>query len=763
MKDDLSVVGKRLPRWDAAAKATGAAKYAADIQLPGMLIGKVLTSPHAHARILNIDTSKAENLPGVEAVITYADVPHNLYNPNKLNYILPHPETELKDMYVLSDKARYVGDRIAAVAAVDAATADKAVKLIEVKYEVLPAVFDALEAMKPGAPQIHDFAKNNISLHMKFPIAWGDVGKGFEEADVVVEETFHTARNHIAQLEPCACVVDFSSDGRLTIWSGSQHPFLHRRKIAEIFGLPEGMIKWITPHVGGGFGKLGSIAVEPVCVALAMKAGKPVKIEYTREEDFICTELRQRFIAKTKMGFKKNGAITAIQEEMIVDGGAYFTHNSSTTGAEMGGFTGLYHCPSVAAEASCVYTNLPVTGGVRGYGDSEGTCMVEQLMDRAASKLGIDPLEIRLKNVKKAGDPSSCGLPMETCSLEEMMRLGAEKIGWKEKRAANKSEGPKKRGIGMGIMMDVSGAQPFDIQHRNVAIKFNEDGSVNLSFSSVDVGQNLHGTMAQMAAEILGIPYEDVHIQTGDTDINLYDTGQHASGGCYQVGQAVVIAAEDAKKALLERAAKKLDAAVGELEARDRRVYVVSDPEKSISIAEIAKDAIYNFEGQHSNISGKGSFSATKNPPPFAAVFAEVEVDVETGEVKVLKILYIFDCGKAINPATVEGQLEGGVAQSIGYVLSEDYMVNKKTGAVMTDNFTTYRLAGTLDMPDMEVVLYEELVPSGPFGAKGAGHSTMIAVTPAIVNAIYDAVGVFITDMPATPEKILKALKDQQR
>ncbi len=761
MNDELSVVGKRLPRWDAHSKATGAAKYTADIQLPGMLIGKVLTSPFAHARILKIDTSKAARLPGVEAVITYADVPHNLYNPNKINYILFHPEAELKDMYVLSDKARFVGDKIAAVAAADAATAEEAVKLIEVEYEVLPAVFDAIEAMKPGAPRIHDFAQNNVSLHMKFPVAWGDVQKGFEEADLVLEEAFQTARNHISQMEPCACVVDCSSEGRLTIWSASQHVFLQRRKIAYIFDLPEGMIKWITPHVGGGFGKLGSLFLEPVCVALAMKAGKPVKIVYTREEDMICTEVRQRYLAKTKIGFKKDGSLTALQEDLIVDGGAYFSHNSSTTAVEMGGFTGLYRCPSVAAEADCVYTNMPVTGGVRGYGDAEATCMLEQLIDLAANKLGMDPLDVRLKNVKQTGDPSSTGLPMEGCSLEALMKLGAEKIGWREKKAAKKSEGLKRRGIGMGIMMDVSGAQPFDIQHRNASIKFNEDGSITLSFSSADLGQNLHGAMAQMAAEILGLHYEDIHIQTGDTDVNLYDTGQHASGGCYQVGQAVIQAAEEAKGQLLERAAKRLGRAPGDLEVKDRRIYAVSDPEKSVSVAEIAREAIYNFEGQHLNISGKGSFSPTKNPPPFAAVFAEVEVDMALGEVKILKILYVFDCGKAVNPATVEGQLEGGVAQSIGYVLTEDYKVNEKTGVVESDNFTTYRLVGTLDMPELEVVLYEDPVPSGPFGAKGLGHSTMIAVTPAIFNAIYDATGVLVTEAPATPERILAALKKE--
>jgi len=547
MSEELLVVGKRLPRWQAHAKAMGAAKYTVDIKLTGMLVGKVLASQYPHARIKKIDKSKAEKLPGVEAVITWDDVPQKLYNPSKLDLILRHPEGELKDMYVISEKARFVGDRIAAVAAIDASTAEEALKLIKVEYEVLPAVFDPIEAMKPGAPRVHEFAQNNISLHIDFPVAWGDVEKGFQEADVVVEKTFRTAKNHICQIEPCACVASFDADGRLTVWSPSQHVFLHRRKLAELFDMPEGMIRWITPHIGGAFGKYGSFGVEPICVGLAKKAGKPVKLEYSREEDLFGTEARQRYIATGKIGVNKDGTITALQEKLIVDGGAYFTHNSSTTGVNMGSFVGLYRCPNVAAEADCVYTNVPPTGGVRGYGNHEGTCVLEQLVDLTAKKIGIDPIELRLKNIKHAGDPSSTGLPMETCTFEECIHLGMEKIGWKEKRARKKGNGTKRYGIGMANMMDVSGAQPFNIQRRNAYIKFNEDGSANLIVGGAEIGQNLMGTMAQLAAETLGVTYEDIHIVTGDTDSSMSDHRHHACGGCYQMGNAVIIAARKPK------------------------------------------------------------------------------------------------------------------------------------------------------------------------------------------------------------------------
>ena len=759
MIDELSVIGKRVSRWGAYDRVTGAAKYTVDIKLPRMLVGKVLTSPYPHARIIKIDKSKVEKLPGVEAVITFEDIPKKLFTPNRHDLILYHPENERKDMYVISEKARFVGDRVAAVAAVDAATAQKALELIEVKYEVLPAVLDPIEAMKPGAPRIHDFAPNNISLHLNFPGSRGDVEKGFGEADCVIEETFRTSKQHISQLEPCACAASFGPDGRLTIWSPGQSAFLQRRKVAELFDMPEGMIKWITPHVGGSFGKSGALSVEPICVALTKKTGKPVKIEYSREEDFRGTETRQTYVATGKIGVKKDGTITALQEKLIVDGGAYFSRNSTTSMASMGGFTGLYRCPNVAAEADCVYTNILTTGGIRGYGNSEGTCVLEQLVDKAAKEIGMDPIQLRLRNIKKAGDPDNKGLPMETCTLEELIKVGAEKIGWAEKRARKKQNGTKKYGIGMAIMMDVSGAHPSCIQHRNAYIKFNEDGSANLVVTAYDMGQNLPGACAQIAAEVLGIRYEDIHILNGDTDSTMFDTGIGASAGLYQVGQAVMKAAQEARRQLLERAGKRLRLAPEELEVRDRRIYVKSDPQRGISVAEVTRQATYNLEGEHLNIFGKGSFSPTQSPPPFATVFAEVEVDTETGEVRVQKILYVNDSGRVINPATVEGQIEGGIAQSVGYCLTEDYVINRETGVLESDNFTTYKIPSALDVPETEVILYEEPVPSGPFGAKGVGHGTTIAVNPAIANAIYDAVGVFITDMPATPEKIFEALR----
>jgi xanthine dehydrogenase molybdenum-binding subunit len=761
MSEKLTVVGKRLPAWAAFEKVTGAAKFTVDTKLPGMLVGKVLTSPHPHAKIKRIDKSKAEKLPGVEAVITWDDVPHKLFNPSHNDLSLHQPENELKDMYVISEKARFVGDIIAAVAAVDEATAEEALSLIVVEYEVLPAVFDPIEAMKPGAPTIHDFAKNNVSLHSKFPVSLGDVEKGFEESDIVVEATFKTSKQHLSQFEPCSCVASFDASGRLTIWAHNQRPFIVRTKLAGLFDMPEGMVRWITPHMGGGFGKKANSGVDPICIALAKKTGKPVKMEFTREEDFLSTATRESFIESGKMGVKNDGTIIALEQRLTVNSGAYFNRSSAVGDVCMAHFTGVYRCPNSSAEMDAVYTNLPISGGMRGYGIPEACFLLDQLIDIAAEKLGMDPLELRLKNLKKLGDPSQVGVPLETYTQEKCIRLGAERIGWKEKRARKKENGTKRCGIGMCIYFDVSGAQPFHIQDRNVFIKLNEDGSANLTLGVSDIGQNLIGTSAQIAAEVLGLRYEDIHIVAGDTDNCLFDAGTYANNGSYILGNAVMKVATEVKKQVTEQAAKRLGVSPDELDIKDRKVFVRADPSKDVAVTEICKGAIYNHEGQHLHISAKGSFPATQNPSPVGAVFADVEVDIETGEVKILKLLLVHDCGKQINPATVEGQLEGAMALGIGYALFEDFYVNTKDGRLESDNFNTYKLPAALDLPDMEVIVLDEPVPSGPFGAKGVGMSGVMGVAPAIANAVYDAVGIRIEDMPLTPEKLLRALKNR--
>jgi len=761
MTQEFSVVGKRITQVDTAAKATGAARYTTDIKLPGMLIGRVLHSPYPHAKIKKIDKSKAEKLTGVEAVITIDDTDRTLWARSFRDMpMAPSGSLQRADEYILADKARYVGDPVAAVAAVDEKTADEALDLIEVEYEKLPFVLDPWEAMKPGAPQIHDYAGNNIAVHLTPPpfLVKGNVEKGFAESDVVVEESFFASKQVGCHLETQACVASVDANGKITCYSPCQlaHPF--RRELGKIFNKPLGMINVISPFVGGSFGTRLSCHNEPICIALAMKAGKPVKLVYTKEEDFTCIDTRTPHYFTIKMGFKKDGTLNAFTVHTTTWSGGYLSRAQLAGGITLVWALGHYRCPNTDGWCDVVYTNTTLSGAMRGFGNPAVMWGVEQVMDMAAEKLDIDPLELSLKNVKHAGEMANLGLPIESSYIDDCIREGAKRIGWKEKRGKRKG-GRARRGVGMATMTHCSGAWPLLIEHSNAFIKFNEDDTISLTVNPGSPGTHIWGTLAQIAAEELGIRVEDISIVTGSTEATMFDLGSHASRSTYVTGNAVLEAARQAKAQLLERAAKMLETSPDELEVEDRQVYVKKAPEKSISVADVCFDAIWNLKGESLNISGKSSWASHYNSVPTAAYFAEVEVDTETGEVKVIKFVTAVDCGKAVNPMTVEGQCEGGIQQGIGYGLTEDYVINKDTGVVESDNFTTYKMPGTLDMPETEVIIIDKPDPKGPFGAKGVAEPGLVGIAPAIANAVYDAVGVRITDLPITPEKVLAALK----
>jgi len=761
MAEKFSVVGKRITQVDAAAKATGAARYTVDIKLPGMLVGRVLHSPYPHAKIKKIDKSKAEKLPGVEAVITIDDTPKIRWARSFRDLpMAPSGSLQQSDEYILADKARYVGDPVVAVAAVDEKTADEALDLIEVEYEELPFVLDPREAMKPGAPQIHDYAKNNIVVRATPPpfLVKGDVEKGFAESDVVVEESFFVSKQVACQMEPQACVASVDANGRITCYSPCQlaHPF--RRELGKMFNKPVGRINVISPFVGGSFGTRLSCHNEPICVALALKTNKPVKLEYTKEEDFTATDTRTGDYYTVKMGFKKDGTLHAFTIHTTAWSGGYLGRAQLAGGITLVWGLGHYRCPNTDGWCDVVYTNVPLAGAMRGYGNPEIMWGVEQTMDIAAEKLGIDPVELRLKNVKHTGEMANMGLPIESSYIDDCIREGAKRIGWKEKRTKRKA-GKIRWGVGMATMTHCSGAWPLLIEHSSAFIKFNEDGTISLMVNPGSPGTHIWGTLAQIAAEELGISVEDVNVVTGSTDATMFDLGSHASRSTYVTGNAVLEAARQAKAQLMERAAKMLGVSPDELDVKDRQVYVKKAPEKHISVADVCFDAIWNLKGESLNISGKSSWASHYNSVPTAAYFAEVAVDTETGEVKVIKFITATDCGTAINPMTVEAQCEGGIQQGIGYGLTEDYVINKDTGVVESDNFTTYKMPGTLDMPETEIIIIDKPDPKGPFGAKGVGEPALVGVAPAIANAVYDAVGVRITDLPITPEKVIAALK----
>ncbi len=766
MGQEFSAVGKRIIQKDTPIKATGAARYGTDIKLPGMLVGKVLRSPYPHARIKRIDKSRAEKIPGVKAVISLEDTPKILYASSFRDQpMAPSGSLQKPDEYILVDKARYVGDAVAAVAAVSEQVAEEALNAIKVEYEELPFVTNPRDAIKPGAPVIHDYAPDNVAARVSYPMAEGDVEKGFKECDVIAEGSYFVTKQVACYLETQTTIGDVDANGRVTCYSPCQLAFPLRRELAKIFNLPEGMVNVVTPFVGGSFGARLSVYNEPIGVALALKARKPVKIEYSMEENFTCVHTRTGDEYTVKMGFKKDGTLHAMQISVLTWAGGYIGRAQLAGGIMLIWGMGHYRCPNRAGDCVIAYCNITPSGAQRGYGNSEVMWGVEQTMDMGAEKLGIDPVELRLKNIKKVGEHSNIGTmgfqPIQSYYLEDCLNVGAEKIDWKEKWGAEKG-GVKRRGVGVATMTHCSGAYPLLIEHSGAMVKFNEDGSVNLIINPGSPGTHIWGTLSQIAAEELGIYPEDFHVVAGETDKTLFDLGSHASRSTYVTGTAVMLAAREAKGQMLERAGKMLDVAPDELEVKDRKIYVKSAPEKGLSVAEVVSSAMWDLKGASLNIAGKSSFAATAASPPTAAYFAEVEVDTETGEVEVLKFTTVQDCGTAINPMTVEGQCEGGIQQGIGYALTEDFFVNKDTGALESDNFNTYKMPCSLDIPEMDVIILNKPDPLGPFGAKGVGEPASVGVAPAIANAIYNAVGVRITELPVTPEKVLAALKEKK-
>ncbi|MDP2917012.1 MAG: molybdopterin-dependent oxidoreductase [Dehalococcoidia bacterium] len=771
--EEFSVVGKRVPDVSGAEKVTGAAKFVSDICLPGMLIGKVLHSPYAHARVVSIDTSKTEKLPGVVAVVTSKDTPKKPYCEN-LSVFQVHSPEEIGgafDQYIMEDHIHYAGQAVAGVAAISEKVAEEALELINVKYEVLPAVFNETEAVKDGAPQVHEFVqrwhngvpkmeaveRNMAGFAVMPPL--GDVEQGLRDADYVIDESGNTSKQKHASLETFSCVASFDARSRLTLWTQTQFPFFLRKMISYIFDIPEGMVRVRSDYIGGAFGAGLCVCKEPICIVLAQKSGKPVKLVYTRQEDFTDRPSRTEFAYRLRMGVKRDGTITATDREVLCKAGAHSESSINAALVGMGAAGSLYRRLSSRARADAIYTNKIPCGAMRGFGNPEETFVREQVMDEAAEKLGMDPLEFRLRNLCKVGEPGVFGpnFPITSTAMAECIKIGAEKVGWKEKHGRKQTE-TRRRGVGVSCMSHGASAFPVYIEHSNALIKFNDDASIILTVFPPPIGTNSTTSLAQIAAEVLNIPCEEVHVIWGDTDVTLFETGSYASRTAYVVGNAVKEAALEAKRKLLNLASKKLGVTADELELKDKILYVKANPQKQVPASQIIKEALYAF-GNVEHITGSCSFRPRVSPPGYQAAFADIEVDTETGEVQISRLVIANDSGRMINPMIVEGQLQGAALLCLGYALWEEPMMDDKTGRILTDDFDTYKIATTLDMPEMELITIEQPDPAGPFGAKGAGEQGGINMAAAVANAIYDAVGVRLWELPLTPEKVLKALK----
>ncbi len=761
------VVGQNARKVEGIKLVTGGAAFTDDIHLPGMLYGKVLPSPHAHARIRRIDASEARALPGVHTVLTYQDVPR-----------VPHttagqawPEPSPYDTYLLDSKVRFVGDRVAAVAAESRSIAERALELIEVEYEVLPAVLDMERAMAPGAPVIHDEPdatgiydrEHNIAGYILREI--GNVDEGFRQADYIIEREFRTQRQQHAMLEPHVSIAWLDPDGRLVIRSSTQVPYHCRRQVAMILQLPVSRVHVIKPRIGGGFGGKQEMLLEDITGMLALAARRPVKIEYTREEEFYMARSRHPQILKMKRGVKRDGTVVASDLKVLATTGAYGSHSTTVQGNTGSKVLPLYRTGNMRFECHVVYTNMPVAGAFRGYGCPQGFFAQETVADEIAEQLGIDPLEFRRRNVIRLGDIDRLsaqlgegkeGLPrvIRSCGLPQCMERAAQAVDWNRKHPeSHAAHGPKRRGVGMACSMQGSGIAGID--WASAFLKMNEDGSFYLQVGASDVGGGADTVLSQIAAETLGVTLDKIFITSGDTDMTPFDVGAYASSTTIISGGAVKKAAEKVRAHIFELASRMLAVPAEFLACANNEIFTTSGEPKSIAMTDLALHALYKEKLQ---IMDGASHYNTDSPPPFCATFAEVEVDTETGEVKVLHLATAVDAGTPINPMQTEGQVEGAVTQGLGYALTEELLLDSE-GRPRNANFLDYKIFSAKDMPRLTTILVQTDEPLGPYGAKSVSEVPINGPAPAIANAIHHAVGVRIRKLPIRPEDVLQALR----
>ena len=756
-----NIIGKPMAMTDARAKVTGLGKYADDLSVPGMLIGKILHSPHAHARIRSIDTSQAEALAGVKVTATGEDA-RNPYG------ILPIGHDERA--FALG-KALYIGDNIAAVAATTPEVAEQALDLICVDYEQLPGWFDPEESMKASSNWINEERPQNIEK--EYHHVFGDPQKGFERADFVAEERYYAGEVNQAAMEPHATLAVWEPDNRLTVHSSTQVPFYLHRTIASVCEMPMSQIRVIKPLIGGGFGgKSEIIPLEVAACVLAKKARKPVKITYTREEVFLAHRGRPITIVYLKVGLSRAGKITAVQARVIQDGGAYCGYGPVTvlySGALLGA---IYDIANVQYDGFRVLTNKPACGAMRGHGTVNVRFAFESILDQLSHQAGLDPLEVRRRNLLKAPCITANSLRVTSYGLPECIEKVFERSGWAEK----KGKLPYGRGVGMACSHYVSGAaNPIirsNMPHTTVHIKIDRDAAVTVYTGASEIGQGSDTMQVQIAAEVLGVTADRIKLIAADTELTPIDLGSYSSRVTFMAGNACLNAAKDMRDQIVAAVAKKLGCAAEDFEAKNGRISHKSDAGKSVSFDEAVAVAL-EFHGA---LVARGTYAppetarggkfkgAGVGPSPaysYSAQVAEVTVDPETGQVRVDKIVAAHDCGKALNPLTVEGQIEGSVYMGFGQALQEDMIW--KDGRLMNPSLLEYRIPATKENPEIESIIVESIDPEGPFGAKEAGEGSLAATIPAIANAIFDAVGVRINSTPITPDKILDALREKQK
>jgi len=754
--EQYSVIGKRIPKYDSLLKVTGTARYMIDLKLHGMLYGKVLRSRHPHARILKIETGRAESIPGVQAVITAADTPRIRFGFLKDN--LP-----LKEGVVLSRR-----DEIAAVAAVDEQTAQRAIDLIEVEYQKLPAIFDPVDAAKEGAPILHDEVGSNVvelGFNFRSVVAREPVSIGKDL--VTVEGSYRIPFVTHTALGTMGALASYDADGTLTVWANTQAPFMFQRDMAQALGMPADKVRVVQPFIGGSFGRgMDLYPLDIIAAILSMKTRKPVKILLSREEDLEFSPTRQPVLFKITTTAHRNGRLHSRKIDAMLDLGPYVSWGAFDARVMMATASGQYRVPEVEFTSRHVYTNNPYSGTMRGAGNPQVNFAIETQMDILAEKLALDPVEFRAINANRSGDVTPQGMRITTCGMEESLRVAASSIGWKGRHREGRGTG-----IGFSSLFHVAGgARVYKSDGCGTIIKIDDFGTATVITGASEIGTGSDTSISQIVAEELSIPLSKVRIVNSDTAIKPWDVGIHASRMTFVGGNSALLAARDAKRKILELASEVLGEPVSRLVLRDGTISSSVDEKKSIEYSKLLRQAHFQQEGSvimasafydppNENSDEETQIGNISAAYGFGTQAALVDVDEETGKVHVRKVVAVHDAGRIINPVGAEGQVQGGVVMALSIAMTEQLLLEE--GAVLNPSFADYKLPTSGDVPEIEVHFVGEPDPMGPFGAKGVGEHGVIPTAAAVANAIYDAVGARLYEIPMTPEKVLRAIRER--
>lgn len=755
-----SLIGKAIPKMDAPGKVSGHTRYIQDLNLPGQLIGKILRTDRIHARIISIDTREAEALPGVHAVITAKDIPNKPLGVSKDNPPLK------------GEKVRCERDEIAAVAAESAALAEQALSLIRVEYQDLPTLFDPREALLEGAPTIQEIKPDNLA--MAFDYSHGDVKQGEDESDVVIEDLFKLHYVTHCCMGVSGVIADFdSTSGNLTLYSNTQVPFLHKRELAAVLEMDPNRIRIIQPPIGGGFGsKLDIYPFEPIAVFLAQKARRPVKLIFSREEEFLASPTRQPAYLKLRSGVTQEGVLTFRTLDSLLDNGAYTSWGATIPFVMMQTFSSLYRVPHCQYHTSVVYTNNPYAGSFRGYGNLQATFCVEAHMDKLAEAIAMDPLEFRLKNAQEAGETSGQGMHFKSCGFKACLTTAAERSNYGIKRATNllaQDDGnPIKRGIGMASMLHVGGgAKIYPSDGCGTILKMDDYGHVTLMTGASEIGQGSETVLSQLVCEELGLPLSAVTVVNNDTDITPWDVGVHASRTTFIAGNSAIGAARLARDKIVNAAQGIAGVSADRLSLRGGSIVIDESGEVVITLDKLLRSIHFQERAElvttsfyyeppsvHQDKAFKGDVSASY---AWATQVVEIEVDTLTGIVTLKRCTAAHDVGRVLNKLGIEGQIEGGIVMGQGYALTEDLLIDR--GHCQNPNFRDYKLITAPEIPEIDLSFIETMDGEGPQGAKGIGEAPAICMAAAIANAIYNATGVRLYEAPFSPEKVYRALQ----